>query len=105
MTWSTLDLNLLVVFDAIVREKTLTRAGQHLGLSQPAVSHALSRLRHMLKDDLFERTPKDMRPTPCAERMADPMRAALQEVQVTLEVDEFDATQASRSFTVGRGQH
>jgi hypothetical protein len=37
--------------------------------------------------------------------MVDPMRAALQEVQVTLEVDEFDATQASRSFTVGRGQH
>ena len=62
LSWNTFDLNLLVVFDAIVQEKTLTRAGQRLGMSQPAVSHALSRLRHMLKDDLFVRTPDGMRP-------------------------------------------
>src|SRR5258706_413190 len=47
-----LDLNLLVVFDAIMRDRSVTRAGQRLGLSQPAMSHALTRLRHMLKDEL-----------------------------------------------------
>jgi DNA-binding transcriptional LysR family regulator len=100
MNWNAFDLNLLVVFDAIIQEKTLTRAGHRLGMSQPAVSHALARLRHMLKDDLFVRTPDGMSPTPRAERMAGPARAALHELQVTLEADEFDAPQASRDFIV-----
>jgi hypothetical protein len=69
-----LDLNLLVVFDAVMQERNVTRAGQRLGLSQPAMSHALSRLRHMLKDDLFIRTPKGMLPTPRAEQLAVPVR-------------------------------
>jgi DNA-binding transcriptional LysR family regulator len=59
-----IDLNLLVVFDAMMQERNVTRAGQRLGLSQPAMSHALIRLRHMLKDDLFVRSPKGMHPTP-----------------------------------------
>jgi DNA-binding transcriptional LysR family regulator len=100
MSWNAFDLNLLVVFDAIMQEKTLTRAGQRLGMSQPAVSHALARLRHTLRDELFVRTPDGMSPTPRAERMARPARAALHELQATLEVDEFDASEASRSFTV-----
>jgi Bacterial regulatory helix-turn-helix protein, lysR family len=58
-----LDFNLLVVFDAVMQERNVTRAGQRLGLSQPAMSHALTRLRHMLKDDLFIRSPKGMLPT------------------------------------------
>ena len=61
-----LDLNLLVVFDAIMRDRSVTRAGQRLGLSQPAMSHALTRLRHMLKDELFVRSPNGMVPTPRA---------------------------------------
>jgi DNA-binding transcriptional LysR family regulator len=100
LSWNTFDLNLLVVFDAIVQEKTLTRAGQRLGMSQPAVSHALARLRHMLNDELFVRTPDGMSPTPRAERMARPARAALHELQVTLEADAFDPSEASRSFTI-----
>jgi DNA-binding transcriptional LysR family regulator len=105
MTSNAFDLNLLVIFDAIMQAKTLTRAGQRLGMSQPAVSHALARLRHMLKDDLFVRTPEGMRPTPRAERMAGPVRAALQELQVTLESDEFDASQASRTFIVAANNY
>jgi DNA-binding transcriptional LysR family regulator len=105
LTWNELDLNLLVVFDAIVQERTLTRAGQRLGMSQPAVSHALARLRHILKDDLFVRTPDGMRPTPRAERMGGPLRAALQELQVTLQADEFDALQTSRDFTIVANNH
>jgi DNA-binding transcriptional LysR family regulator len=100
LNWNSFDLNLLVVFDAIIQEKTLTRAGLRLGMSQPAVSHALARLRHMLKDDLFVRTPDGMSPTPRADRMAGPVRGALRELQLTLEADEFDAPQTSRSFTV-----
>ena len=64
MNWGAFDLNLLIVFDAVMQERSVTRAGGRLGLSQPAVSHALGRLRHMLKDELFIRTPDGMTPTP-----------------------------------------
>src|ERR1700739_17797 len=57
MNWGALDLNLLIVFDAVMQERSVTRAGGRIGLSQPAMSHALNRLRHMLKDELFVRTP------------------------------------------------
>lgn len=105
MNWGTFDLNLLMVFDAVMQEKNLTRAGQRLGLSQSAVSHALARLRHMLKDELFVRAPDGMLPTPRAERISGPIHEALQEMRVTLESDEFDATQASRSFTVAANNY
>ena len=105
MTWNSLDLNLLRVFSAIMQERTLTRAGQRLGMSQPAMSHALARLRHMLKDDLFVRTPDGMCPTPRAERMEGPLRAALHELRITLEDDEFDAAQATRNFVIVANNH
>jgi len=105
MSWNSFDLNLLVVFDAVVEEKNLTRAGRRLGMSQPAVSHALARLRHMLKDELFVRAPDGMHPTPRAERMVEPVRAALRDLQVTLEADEFEAAEAQRSFTVAANNH
>jgi DNA-binding transcriptional LysR family regulator len=105
MSWNAFDLNLLVVFNAVAQEKSFTRAGQRLGMSQPAVSHALVRLRHALKDELFVRTPEGMRPTPRAERMAGPVRAALHELQVTVEPDEFDASQTSRSYTIAANNY
>jgi DNA-binding transcriptional LysR family regulator len=105
MNWNTFDLNLLIVFDAIMHEKNLTRAGKRLGMSQPAVSHTLARLRHMLKDELFVRTPEGMRPTPRAERIAEPVRAALQELQVTLEADEFVAAESSREFKIAANNY
>ena len=64
---SAVDLNLLVVFDALMQERNVTRAARRLALSQPALSHALGRLRHMLKDELFVRSPRGMIPTPRAE--------------------------------------
>src|ERR1700730_15045677 len=88
---SAIDLNLLVVFDAIMQERNVTRAGARLGLSQPALSHALARLRHMLKDDLFIRSPKGMIPTPRAEQLALPIREALDRLQRSFEPPEFDA--------------
>ena len=95
-----LDLNLLVVFDAVMQERNVTRAGQRLGLSQPAMSHALVRLRHMLKDELFVRSPKGMLPTPRAEEIAMPVRQALDNLQHSLEPAGFDPSEAQRTFRI-----
>jgi DNA-binding transcriptional LysR family regulator len=96
-----IDLNLLVVFDAVMQERHVTRAGQRLGLSQPAMSHALTRLRYMLKDDLFVRSPKGMLPTPRAEQLALPIRTALDGLQHSLEPTQFVPSSATRSFRIG----
>jgi len=71
-----IDLNLLRAFDAVLREGSVTAAGARLGLSQPALSNALSRLRRLLDDPLFVRTPRGMRPTPFAQRLAAPLQQA-----------------------------
>ena len=97
---SAIDLNLLVVFDAVMQERNVTRAGKRLGLSQPAMSHALTRLRYMLKDDLFIRSPKGMLPTPRAEQLALPVRAALDGLQHSLEPTQFIPTEATKSFRI-----
>jgi DNA-binding transcriptional LysR family regulator len=95
-----MDLNLLVVFDAIMRDRSVTRAGQRLGLSQPAVSHALTRLRHMLKDELFVRSPRGMIPTPHAEQLATPIRIALEGLQHSLEPIQFEPAKATATFRI-----
>jgi DNA-binding transcriptional LysR family regulator len=100
MNWGAFDLNLLIVFDAIMQERSVTRAGQRIGLSQPAMSHALNRLRYMLKDDLFVRTPEGMVPTPRAEQLATPLRHALSEMQLALEPDTFVPADAKRRFVL-----
>jgi DNA-binding transcriptional LysR family regulator len=98
--WGAIDLNLLVVFDAIMQERSVTRAGSRLGLSQPAMSHALTRLRHTLKDELFVRSPKGMVPTPRAEGLALPVRVALEGLQHSLEATGFDPLSATQAFSV-----
>ena len=95
-----LDLNLLVVFDAIMRERSVTRAGERLGLSQPAMSHALTRLRHMLKDELFIRSPTGMTPTPRADELATPIRVALDGLQQSLEPVQFDPAKTAATFRI-----
>jgi DNA-binding transcriptional LysR family regulator len=95
-----IDLNLLVVFDAIMRDRSVTRAGQRLGLSQPAMSHALTRLRHMLKDELFVRSPTGMVPTPRAELLATPIRIALDGLQQSLEPVQFEPAKATTTFRI-----
>jgi DNA-binding transcriptional LysR family regulator len=95
-----LDLNLLLVFDAVLRERSVVRAADSLAISQPAVSHALNRLRHALKDRLFVRTPAGMSPTPRAEQLALPVRKALNELQLAVEGDTFEPSTADRRFTI-----
>ena len=78
------DLNLLVIFDALMAERNVTRAALHNGISQPAMSKALNRLRHLLDDPLFERRDGRMEPTPRALDLAGPIRSALSDISRTL---------------------
>ncbi len=100
MNWRAFDLNLLVVFEALMQDGSVTRAGTRLGMSQPALSHALNRLRYLLKDQLFIRTPKGMVATPRAEQLAVPLRHALAEMEQALEPETFVPAQASRRFSI-----
>jgi DNA-binding transcriptional LysR family regulator len=100
MNWRAFDLNLLVVFDGLFREGSVTRAGKRLGMSQPALSHALNRLRYLMKDQLFVRTPKGMVPTPRAEQLALPLRHALAQMEQALEPETFVAARTNRRFSI-----
>ena len=71
-----LDLNLLRLFDAVFRARSVSRAAEALGLTQPAASHGLTRLRLLLGDALFTRTPGGVAPTPRAERLAVPVQVS-----------------------------
>ena len=96
-----LDLNLLVVFDAVAQERNATRAASKLNMTQPAISHALGRLRAALRDDLFVRTPDGMEATPFALRLAAPVRAALQDIQTVLVgATTFDPAITEHSFSI-----
>lgn len=96
-----LDLNLIRVFDALCREGSVTRAGQRIGLSQPAVSAALNRLRHALDDQLFVRSGMQMLPTPRAEALAPRAAAALQEIGAMLAPGPgFEPARLDRTFTL-----
>src|SRR5260370_9885659 len=94
------DLNLLVVFAAIMRARPVTRAGPRLSLSQPAMSHALTRLRHMLKDELFVRSPNAVVPTPRAEQLATPIPIALDGLQQSLEPLQFEPAKTTAPFRI-----
>jgi DNA-binding transcriptional LysR family regulator len=94
------DLNLLLVFDAMMQERQTSKAGQRIGMSQPAVSKALSRLRYHLKDDLFIRSPNGMSPTPLAQQMYGEVRSALQKLDAVLNPTAFDPATSDWEFRV-----
>jgi len=101
MDLNSLDLNLIRVFDALWQERSVTRAGARIGLSQPAVSAALDRLRHALNDRLFVRRGNLMVPTPRAEDLAPRARAALEEIGRMLSPGRrFEAGLLARVFTL-----
>ncbi len=94
------DVDLLLIFEAINRDRSVTKAGKALGLSQPAMSHALNRLRWLFKDQLFVRTPKGMVPTPRAEGLTVIVRRALAGLEDILEPEIFDPQQSERRFVL-----
>ena len=75
-----IDLNLLVIFQEVFQERQISSVARRLGLSQPAVSNALARLRRSFGDELFVRTAQGMQPPPFAEQLAEPVAAALQQL-------------------------
>lgn len=93
------DLNLLCVFDALMQELNVTRAGERLGLSQPSVSHALARLRKLWADPLFTRTAAGVEPTPYARQIAEPIRQGLARLEQGINIPSaFDPTRSERTF-------
>lgn len=98
------DINLLTVFDAIAAEGNQSRAAQRLGMSQPAMSNALARLRAALNDPLFIRTPQGMTPTACARELLAPVRQALDLIQAGVERakrgEKFDYAASRRTVVM-----
>lgn len=101
MRLTQIDLNLYTVFDAVYRERNLTRAAEALSVTQPAVSNALSRLRAALNDPLFVRAAGGMRPTPFAESIADRVGDALHQLSVSAQkAARFDPARSNRVFRI-----
>lgn len=98
---SRVDLNLFIVFEAIYVEGSVTRASQKLSLTQPAISHALGRLRQLFDDPLFVRQGHTMVSTPLARSIIEPVRRSLRGFEVTLDgLDRFDPATTQKQFTL-----
>lgn len=100
------DLNLLPVFVALMEERSVTRAAERLGITQPALSNALNRLRDTLRDPLFIRERYGMKPTRMAEDLAPVIGAALASMDdVILGQQNFDPAQATPLFTIASNSY
>ena len=101
MNLRNIDLNLLVILDAVLAEKSVTRAAKRLGMSASGVSHALDRLRRTFNDPLIERTPRGMVPTQRAQDLGRHVREALKELRHGLAQQlSFDPATSERSFNI-----
>ncbi len=97
-----IDLNLLVVFNQVLIERRVSRVAETLGVSQPAVSNALARLRRLFDDELFLPTPRGMEPTPLADQLAEPVSYALGMLQGAVnQRTSFDPSTSEREFRIG----
>jgi DNA-binding transcriptional LysR family regulator len=97
-----IDLNLLFHLDALLTERSVTRAATRVGISQSAMSHNLARLRELFSDELLTRGPEGMRLTPRAVTLVEPARATLAQIQTLVSRDEaFDPATAVRTFRIG----
>ncbi len=100
MDLAAFDLNLLKAFDALYAERHVTHAGQRIGLSQSAMSGALTRLREVFADELFVRSPAGMQPTPRADDLAGPVSAALRLMRGVLQAESFDPAASDHTLTI-----
>lgn len=101
-----IDLNLLVAFDALMAERSVTKAARRIGRTQPAMSAALSRLRGLFDDQLFVRGRDGLQPTPRAAELAEPLRRALDEIGRTIGFSQtFDPAQSRLLLNVALQEH
>lgn len=99
---SRIDLNLLVHFNALLTERSVTRAAVRVGIGQSAMSHNLARLRELFGDELLTRSPEGLRLTPRAAALTEPVRATLTHIQALVSTDQaFDPATAVRTFRFG----
>lgn len=97
-----IDMNLLVVFNQLLVDRKVSAAAEHLGVSQPAVSNSLAKLRKLFGDELFLRTPRGMEPTPFADQLAESVSYALAMIHSGLnQRTAFEPQSATRAFTMG----
>lgn len=94
------ELNLLVIFDSIMTEKSITRTAERLSMTQPAVSNAVARMRIAWKDDLFVKDGRNIQPTIYAKNLWDRIREPLHQLNQAVDPDEFDPQTAQRTFRV-----
>ena len=100
MKFRNLDLNLLKVFDAVMAERNLTRAAERLAMTQPAVSHALKRLRETLGEELFVRQAFGMKPTARSEALWPEVRTILARLQSLLDPGDYDPRAEEHTFRI-----
>jgi DNA-binding transcriptional LysR family regulator len=100
-----IDLNLLVVLDAVLDERNVTRASARLGYTQPTVSGMLSRLRDLFDDPLFVRAQRGLLPTPRAKALAVPLKQLLADSQRLVARKEFDPAEAEATFTIASNDY
>lgn len=102
MTLGNVNLNLLVILDAVLQERSVSRAAARLGRSQPAISHALQRLRHLFGDELLVRAGRRYKLTPVAKVLADPLHASLKQMsELLVKRPTFNPQTAEREFNIG----
>src|SRR4051812_45658359 len=100
-----LDLNLLIVLDALLDERNVTRAGTRLGYTQPTISGMLTRLRDIFGDPLFVRTQRGLLPTPRAQALTIPLKQLLADSQRLVACDAFDPANAELTFTISSNDY
>ncbi|MBE9182433.1 LysR family transcriptional regulator [Oculatella sp. LEGE 06141] len=101
-----IDLNLLVAFEALLEQRSVTKAAEQLQIGQPAMSAALSRLRILFEDELFVRLGRQMQPTLKAQAIAPAILAALQQIRQTITTSQsFEVTSSDRTFAIGSSDY
>ncbi len=100
MNLKNFDLNLLVVFKTLFEEKNVTKASKKMGITQPAMSNALNRLRYLVKDELFIRGPRGMRPTPRANDLSLPIQSALNNLESSLSSINFNPKTTKKLYRI-----
>lgn len=94
------DLNLIVIFDAIMQEQSITLAAQRLSMTQPSVSNALSRMRHVWRDPLFIKHGRGIRPTPYAQKLWQDIEQPLHKIRLATDIQAFDIKNIKRTFRI-----
>jgi DNA-binding transcriptional LysR family regulator len=100
-----IDLNLLTIFEAVMTELNVSRAAERLNLTQPAVSHALRRLRRITQDELFIKVPTGVSPTPKALELWEPIREGLLQIRQALTPMTFDPATSQQTFTLSMADY